>query len=86
MNYNFNTIILDNPVFLETEKLIARCIQRTNEIELETEEEVIKQSETELNIQAEVTAVTNIKVFKRIILVVDMTYLVFIRTLLTLTS
>ena len=50
-------------MFLETEKLIARCIQRTNEIELETEEEVTKQSETELIIQAEVTAVTNIKVF-----------------------
>lgn len=73
-------------MFLETEKLIARCIQRTNEIELETEEEVTKQSETELNIQAEVTAVTNIKVFKRIIPVVDMPYLVFIRTMLTLTS
>ena len=86
MNYNFNTIILDNPVFLETEKLIARCIQRTNEIELETEEEVTKQSETELNIQAEVTAVTNIKVFKIIIPVIDMTYLVYIRTMLTLTS
>ena len=86
MNYNFNTIILDNPVFLETEKLIARCIQRTNEIELETEEEVSKQSETELNIQAEVTAVTNIKVFKIIIPVIDMTYLVYIRTMLTLTS
>ena len=25
----------DNPVFLETEKLIARCIQRTSEIDLE---------------------------------------------------
>ena len=51
-------------MFLETEKLIARCIQRTNEIELETEKEVTKQSEAELNIHAEVTAVTNIKVFK----------------------
>ena len=49
-------------MFLETEKLIARCIQRTNEIELESEEEVTKQSEKELNIQSEVTAVTNIKV------------------------
>ena len=64
MNYNFISNILDNPVFLETEKLIARCIQRTNEIELETEKEVTKQSEAELNIHAEVTAVTNIKVFK----------------------
>ena len=72
MNQNFITDILDNPVFLETEKLIARCIQRTNEIELETGEEDTKQTETELNIQSKVTAATNI--FLKNIPVVYMTY------------
>lgn len=52
----------DNPVFLETEKLIARCIQRTNETELETSEKDFKESnETELDIEAEVVAATKMK-------------------------
>ena len=51
-------------MFLETEKLIARCIQRTNETELEPSEKDIKESnETELDIEAEVVAATKMKVF-----------------------
>ena len=56
--------ISDNPVFLETEKLIARCIQKTNETELETSEKDFEESnETELDIEAEVVAATKMKVF-----------------------
>lgn len=59
----FMVKISDNPVFLETEKLIARCIQRANEIELEPRVENTKESiETELYIEDEVANATNMKV------------------------
>ena len=61
--FEFMVNILDNPVFLETEKLIARCIQRANEIgqepRLENTKELI---ETELYIEDEVANATNMKV------------------------
>ena len=59
--FEFMVNILDNPVFLETEKLIARCIQRANEIEprVENTKELI---ETELYIEDEVANATNMKV------------------------
>ena len=81
--------ISDNPVFLETEKLIARCIQRTNETELETSEKDFKESnETELDIEAEVVAATKMKVFLQLSVVYSFhdIYLVIIRIMLTLTS
>ena len=61
--FEFMVNILDNPVFLETEKLIARCIQRANEIEQEPRVENIKELiETELYIEDEVANATNMKV------------------------
>ena len=81
--------ISDNPVFLETEKLIARCIQRTNETELETSEKDFEESnETELDIEAEVVAATKMKVFLQLSVVYSFhdIYLVIIRIMLTLTS
>ncbi len=76
-------------MFLETEKLIARCIQRTNETELETSEKDFKESnETELDIEAEVVAATKMKVFLQLSVVYSFhdIYLVIIRIMLTLTS
>ena len=76
-------------MFLETEKLIARCIQRTNETELETSEKDFEESnETELNIEAEVVAATKMKVFLQLSVVYSFhdIYLVIIRIMLTLTS
>ena len=61
--FEFIFNILDNPVFLETEKLIARCIQRANEIELEPRVKNTKELiETELYIEDEVANATNMKV------------------------
>ena len=76
-------------MFLETEKLIARCIQRTNETELETSEKDFEESnETELDIEAEVVAATKMKVFLQLSVVYSFhdLYLVIIRIMLTLTS
>lgn len=76
-------------MFLETEKLIARCIQRTNETELETSEKDFEESnETELDIEAEVVAATKMKVFLQLSVVYSFhdIYLVIIRIMLTLTS
>ena len=50
-------------MFLETEKLIARCIQRTNENELEqSEKDIMESNEAKLDIEAEVVAATKMKV------------------------
>ena len=77
-------------MFLETEKLIARCIQRTNENELEqSEKDIMDSNEAELDIEAEVVAATKMKVLLQLYVTVyslhDI-YLVIIRIMLTLTS
>ena len=79
-------------MFLETEKLIARCIQRTNENELEqSKKDIIESNEAELDIEAEVAAATKMKVLVLLQLSVTVyslhdIYLVIIRIMLTLTS
>ena len=56
-------LLSDNPVFLETQMLIARCIQRTSQIELDTgKEDQEKSVNTDLNIEAEVAAAMDTKV------------------------
>lgn len=77
-------------MFLETEKLIARCIQRTNENELEqSEKDIMESNEAELDIEAEVVAATKMKVLLQLSVTIyslhDI-YLVIIRIMLTLTS